>query len=141
MSPRLANKRVWVIALWACAYVFLMGTIITQMTRARQRHEDAIQSSTQKPMSVPSTIASPQGEGGMLSPEGILQDHFALYLTALIGFTTLVYGVMMYLFCGVTLGNTSGPVTLEQELQNDQCRESADTAGEVASQQGLGHGR
>lgn len=136
MSHRFASKSVWFIALWACVYVVLMGTIITQMTRARQRHEDAMQSSTQKPMDASSNTASAEGEMGMLSPERILQDHFALYLTALIVFTTLVYGVMMYLFCGVTLATTSGPVTLEQELQNDQVPESADPASEVASQQG-----
>ena len=120
------------IAVWVCIYVVLMVTIVTQMTGARQRHENAMQ----KPVVAPSTTILAEREMGMLSPERILQDHFVLYLTALIMFTTLVYGVMMYLFCGVTLTPTCGPVPLEQELQNDQAPELEDSAGEVVSQRG-----
>ena len=132
MSYRFSSKSVWVIALWVGVYLFLMVTIITQMMGARQRHEDAVQTTVE----ALSTTVLPERETGMLSPERILQDHFVLYLTALIVFTTLVYGVMMYLFCGVTLATTAGPVTLEQELQNDQAPESENSAGEVVGQQG-----
>ncbi|MBT4692891.1 MAG: hypothetical protein HOB73_06080 [Planctomycetaceae bacterium] len=141
MSERTQKTKGGVIALWGFVYVLLMVAIIFKMLDSRSQILNA--SSNQREIQqagwddwtkyrgqqASSTNQVAPNLRGTLNPQRLLEDHFAICLAAILLFTTLIYGVTMYLFCGAVLGSTQGPVTLADEIRTAQDTRSVHSDG------------
>jgi len=131
MSKRPQKTKRWIIALWGFVYVLLMVGIVFKMLDSRSQilHASDKQRELQqagwddwtkhREQASTSNQSAPNLRG-TLNPQRLLEDHFGICLAAILLFTTLIYGVTMYLFCGAILGSSQGPVTLADELRTAQ---------------------
>jgi hypothetical protein len=131
MSQRPQKTKRWIIALWGFVYVLLMVGIVFKMMDSRSQilHASDKQRELQqagwddwtkhREQASTSNQSAPNLRG-TLNPQRLLEDHFGICLAAILLFTTLIYGVTMYLFCGAILGSSQGPVTLADELRTAQ---------------------
>ena len=148
MSLRPHKTKRWVIALWGFVYVLLMLGIVVKMLDSRSQilHASDKQRELQQAgwddwtmhrgQQASSTNQSAAKLRGTLNPQRLLADHFGICLAVILLFTTLIYGVTMYLFCGAVLGSTQGPVTLADELRAAQDTQTAHSDGDAPQQQG-----
>ena len=131
MSKRPQKTKRWIIALWGFVYVLLMVGIVFKMLDSRSQilHASDKQRELQQAgwddwtkhrEQASTTNQSAPNLRGTLNPQRLLEDHFGICLAATLLFTTLIYGVTMYLFCGAILGSSQGPVTLADELRTAQ---------------------
>jgi|TARA_B110000467_G_scaffold135348_1_gene132200 hypothetical protein len=133
MSEQPQKTKRWVIAIWGFVYVLLMVGIVFKMLDSRSQILNA--SGNQRELQqagwdnwtkhrrgqqASSANQSAPKLRGTLNPQQLLEDHFGICLAAILLFTTLIYGVTMYLFCGAVFGSTQGPVTLADELRAAQ---------------------
>ena len=128
MSQRPQKSKRWIIALWGFVYILLMVGIVYKMMDSRRQilhasdqQREAQQAGwddwTKHREQASATNQSASNLRGTLNPQRLLEDHFGICLAAILLFTTLIYGVTMYLFCGAILGSSQGPVTLADELR------------------------
>ena len=140
MSERLQKTKRWVIALWGFVYILLMVGIVFKMLDSRSQilnasgNQRELQQAgwddwTKHRQQASSTNQPAPSLRGTLNPQRLLEDHFAICLAAILLFTTLIYGVTMYLFCGAVLGSTQGPVTLADEIRTAQDTRSVHSDG------------
>jgi hypothetical protein len=149
MLQRPQKTKCWVIALWGFVYVLLMVGIVFKMLDSRRQILNA--SGTQRELQqagwddwtrhrsgqqASSTNHSAPNLRGTLNPQRLLEDHFGICLAAILLFTTLIYGVTMYLFCGAVLGSTQGPVTLADELRAAEDTQIVHSDGNAPQQKG-----
>lgn len=148
MSQRPQKSKRWIIALWGFVYILLMVGIVLKMLDSRSQilHASDKQRELQQAgwddwtkhrEQASTTNQSASKLRGTLNPQRLLEDHFGICLAAILLFTTLIYGVTMYLFCGAILGSSQGPVTLADELRAVQ--DTHDQSESAAPQQQGGH--
>ena len=147
MSQRPQKTKRWIIALWGFVYVLLMVGIVFKMLDSRSQilHASDKQRELQqagwddwtkhREQASTSNQSAPNLRG-TLNPQRLLEDHFGICLAAILLFTTLIYGVTMYLFCGAILGSSQGPVTLADELRATQNTHTGHSDGDAPQQQG-----
>jgi hypothetical protein len=147
MSKRPQKTKRWIIALWGFVYVLLMVGIVFKMLDSRSQilHASDKQRELQQAgwddwtkhrEQASTTNQSAPNLRGTLNPQRLLEDHFGICLAAILLFTTLIYGVTMYLFCGAILGSSQGPVTLADELRAVQDTQIGRSDGAATQQQG-----
>ncbi|MCS5629457.1 MAG: hypothetical protein NZ744_01420 [Pirellulaceae bacterium] len=147
MSKRPQKTKRWIIALWGFVYVLLMVGIVFKMMDSRSQilHASDKQRELQQTgwdewtrhrEQASTTNQSAPNLRGTLNPQRLLEDHFGICLAAILLFTTLIYGVTMYLFCGAILGSSQGPVTLADELRAAQDTQTGHSDGDAPQQQG-----
>ena len=147
MSERLQKTKRWVIALWGFVYILLMVGIVFKMLDSRSQilnasgNQRELQQAgwddwTKHRQQASSTNQPAPSLRGTLNPQRLLEDHFGICLAAILLFTTLIYGVTMYLFCGAILGSSHGPVTLVDELRAEQNTQTGHSDDDASQQQG-----
>ena len=147
MSKRPQKNKRWIIALWGFVYVLLMVGIVVKMMDSRSQilHASDQQRETQQAgwddwtkhrEQASTTNQSASNLRGTLNPQRLLEDHFGICLAAILLFTTLIYGVTMYLFCGAILGSSQGPMTLADELRAAQDTQTGHSDDDAPQQQG-----
>lgn len=147
MSQRPQKSKLWIIALWGFVYILLMVGIVYKMMDSRRQilhasdqQREAQQAGwddwTKHREQASATNQSASNLRGTLNPQRLLEDHFEICLAAILLFTTLIYGVTMYLFCGAILGSSQGPVTLADELRAEQNTQTGHSGDDASQQQG-----
>jgi hypothetical protein len=147
MSQRPQKSKRWIIALWGFVYILLMVGIVYKMMDSRRQilhasdqQREAQQAGwddwTKHREQASATNQSASNLRGTLNPQRLLEDHFGICLAAILLFTTLIYGVTMYLFCGAILGSSQGPVTLVDELRAEQNTQTGHSDDDASQQQG-----
>jgi hypothetical protein len=148
MLERTQKTKRGVIALWGFVYVLLMVGIVFKMLDSRSQILNASDNqrkvqqagwdewTKQRRQQASPTNQSSPNLRGTLNPQRLLEDHFGICLAAMLLFTTLIYGVTMYLFCGVVLGSTQGPVALADELRVVQDTQNAHDHSNAPQQNG-----
>jgi len=146
MSKRPQKIKRWIIVLWGLVYVLLMVGIVFEMMDSRSQilHASDKQRELQQAgwddwtkhrEQASTTNQSTTNLRGTLNPQRLLEDHFGICLAAILLFTTLIYGVTMYLFCGAILSSSQGPVTLADELRATQDTQTGHSDGDARQQQ------
>ena len=126
--------------IWAMAYIAMVGGIVFNMTNARARIIGATDQVRQKDQQdwEDWVNQSNQHQDGNLPVEReeidlkyrpvsnmttLMTQYYGVSLTGLILFSTLIFGVVVYMFHGVTGEKAAGPISLEEELAAQQSEE------------------